>query len=87
MDRFNSYSDNVTAPAMRAQAILPSDTVTLAEIPKALYIGTGGNLNLIAVGDTAIVAFRNIQPGTILPVRVAKVMQTGTTAADIVALS
>ena len=87
MDRFSDYADNVTAPAMRAAGVAPSDSAVLADIPKALYIGTAGHLSVILVGDSVAVTFRNVAAGTILPVRAQKVMLTGTTAADIVALS
>lgn len=88
-DNFAAYADDVGSPARRAVAVAPSDTVDLGDIPKALYVGTAGNITMVGVaapaGATGIV-WKNVPAGTILPFRPRRVMATGTTAADIVAL-
>ena len=56
-------------------------------MPKALYVGTGGDIVLRGVGFTSDVTFRNVASGQILDVRASHVRATGTTAADIVALA
>jgi hypothetical protein len=53
---------------------------------KGLYVGGAGNLNLLLAGDTAPVVFVGVAAGTVLPVRVAKVMATNTTATNLVGL-
>ncbi len=50
-----------------------------------LYVGTGGNLRVLTVGNSDI-TFSNIQSGQFVPVHVLKVYATGTTATDIIAL-
>ena len=85
-DNFSQTLDSVSAPATRAAAVVPHDTNPLADIPKALYVGTGGNLTLRGVGGGADALFKNLPDGTVLPVRAHYVRATGTTAADIVAL-
>ena len=87
MDPSSKFFTTSTSPALRAAAVALSDSAVLADIPKALYIGTAGHLSVILAGDSVAVTFRNVAAGTILPVRAQKVMLTGTTAADIVALS
>ena len=83
-DQFANAADTVTAPATRVAPVVPSDTVALTDIPKALYVGTGGALAIEAArGGSA--SFR-VGDGTVLPVRARLVKATGTTAADIVAL-
>ena len=45
-DSFSSTADAVSAPARRALAVSPHDSNPLTDIPKALYVGTGGDINL-----------------------------------------
>jgi hypothetical protein len=85
-DPFAGAVDSVIAPATKAVAVVPHDSDALGDIPKALFIGTGGHLVLRGAGGGADVTFRNIADGTVLPVRAQFVRATGTTAADNVAL-
>ena len=85
-DQFASLNDQVNAPARRAVAVVPHDANPLADIPKALFVGTGGNIAAQGVGGGADVLFRNVADGAILPFRAQYVRAAGTTAADIVAL-
>lgn len=56
------------------------DTVT-----RAIYVGTGGNITLQSkAGDK--VTINNVQDGSILPIRVYKVIDSDTTATDIIGL-
>jgi hypothetical protein len=85
-DNFSSYADTVTAPSTKAAAVFPHDANPLADIPKALFIGTGGNLVLRGSGGGADVTFKNLPSGSTLAFRAEFVRAAGTTAADIVAL-
>lgn len=85
-DAFAGSLDSVSAPATRAGAVVPHDTNPLPDIPKALFVGTGGHVTLRGSGGGGDVVFRNLADGTILPVRALFVRAAGTTAADIVAL-
>jgi hypothetical protein len=85
-DAFSNSADAVSAPATRAVAVVPHDSNPLADVPKALFVGTGGNVTARGVGGGADVLFRNVQPGSVLPLRAQYVRATGTSAADIVAL-
>ena len=86
MDEFQYSSDSVTHPARSVRPITPNDAVALSDLPKALFIGTGGNISLRGADDASPVLFVNLPNGSILPVRTAQVYQTGTTASDIVGL-
>lgn len=86
MDRFQHLGDSVSDPARKAAPLTPSATQTLSEVPKAIYVGTGGHVRLKCIDDVAPVLFRNVISGTILPVRAEQVTVEGTTAADLVAL-
>lgn len=85
-DGFSSHADSVGAPATRAAAVTPDDVAPLAEVPKALFVGTGGSLVARGAGGGGDIMFKNVPDGTVLPFRAAFVRATGTSAADIVAL-
>lgn len=72
-------------PAEFATAVTPSDSTDLTQVARALYIGTGGNVN-VDTPDGATILFSNVQTGSILPVRVKRVRVASTTASNIVAL-
>lgn len=77
-------------------AYIPNDFQTCAQqihhIPTAIFIGTGGNLAIIGGNSTSLnpsttpAIFKNIPSGTLLPIGATKIMNTGTTASDIVVL-
>jgi len=84
-DQFSGHGDAVSAPATRGVAVVPHDVNALADVPKALFIGTGGTLVLRGSG-VVDVTFKNVPDGSVLPFRALYVRATGTSAADIVAL-
>ncbi|MBI1402404.1 MAG: hypothetical protein GC147_04240 [Porphyrobacter sp.] len=86
MDPFKNGVDSLIAPAKGAFEITPSDSDSLPIAAKAVYVGTGGDLVLRAVGDDVDVRLANVGNGAILPIRVAAIRLTGTTASDIVGL-
>ena len=87
-------------PARLAYAVTPSDTQDLPNsaganptpsYAKALYVGATGNLAVIMAGDSSNsgqgtpVTFLNVPVGW-CPIQVRRVMNTNTTASDIIAL-
>lgn len=85
-DPFSGTLDSVSSPSTRAVAVVPHDVNPLADVPKALFVGTGGTIVLRGAGGGADVAFKNLPSGSVLPLRALFVRATGTSAADIVAL-
>lgn len=81
----SDYSDSVSAPATRALVVVPHD-VNAIPVPKALFVGVGGDLVARGANDSADVTFKNLGAGSVLPFRARYVRATGTTAAAIVAL-
>lgn len=71
-------------PAVGAFAVTPSDSTVIAA--RALYVGVSGDVAVICKGGSAAVTFVG-HPVGYMPVEVTKVMSTGTTATDIVALT
>lgn len=84
VDRFQAARPGLSSPADRFAAIIPNDGADVAEMPRALFIGGGGNL--VVQGRDGVSATFIVGAGQILPIRAARVMATGTTASDIVGL-
>lgn len=85
-DPFQSFTDSPIGPARTAIAVVPSDNTALPRLPKALYIGGGGDVTLRCVDSAADVVLSAVPAGSVLPVRAQFVRATGTTATAIVAL-
>lgn len=87
----DTFDTNVGAttpvgPATRCFAVSPSDSTDIAFTARALYVGVSGDIAIRTPGSSTTVTLRNAVAGTILPVSVARVMATGTTASGLVAL-
>jgi hypothetical protein len=86
-DPFDSVTDNLISPARNAFPVSPSDGGNLTSATKAIYVGSGGDLNVRLIDAEADVTFANVSSGTVLAIRVSAVRATGTTAADLVGLA
>ena len=86
-DPFQGTTDSLEAPARNAFAITPNDATPVALLPKAIFVGTGGQLTLSAVDAVGDVTLKNVGAGQIIDLRVSHVRATGTTAADLVGLA
>ena len=82
-DRFSANAASLSGPASHVFPVTPSDATDLTEAVRALYIGSGGTVSLRTVSG-ATATFLSVAAGSILPVRADRVLQTGTTATDIV---
>lgn len=69
----------------------PSDTETLQQKldtsnrSSCLYVGVGGNVRILTIGGDDV-TFYGVLGGSFIPVDVAKVFATGTTASSIIAV-
>ena len=85
MDTFTSYSQNLNSPIRSGAPITPNYGSDLPVMPRAIYVGIGGDLAVIlADGDSVTLAA--VPGGIILPVRARRVRQSGTSASALVAL-
>src|ERR1700680_3881043 len=84
-------------PAYEAVAITTSDSVDLAWVPTAVWVGGAGALSVVMVKDwflgmtgaqaIAVAAtFTGVAAGSWMPLRVARIMATATTATSITAV-
>lgn len=67
----------VGQPASHAFAITPHATNELSYVTRALYIGGAGNVD-VAMEGGQLVSFAAVPVGSILPIRVKRVIDTST---------
>ncbi len=84
-DRFSSHAPSLTGPASSGFAVTPNDDADLGEATRALFVGTGGMLTVTMVSG-AILTFDAVADSALLPLRVSRIHQTGTTAGNIIGL-
>jgi len=79
-------SSRRTAPAGNATELdaLFSNTVDLPVPTRGLYVGVTGNIKVIMEGGQTV-TFENV-PVCVIPLRVSRIFDTGTTASKIVGL-
>ncbi len=86
-----SVASDLARPGEAGRAVTPSDSADLTHPLKRLatrgiYIGTTGDLKIIHFRDDTAVTYVGVLAGTLFPFRVKKVLATGTTASNIVAV-
>ncbi len=86
-DNFDSALDSLVAPARNCFPIVPNDTANLPSLPKAIYVGSGGNVALRAVDSSQDAILFNLASASIIDVRAMIVRTTGTTASNLVGLA
>ncbi len=75
------------SPADNSYAVTPHDTNEVwAYLPRAIYVGGAGDINMMLEGDEQPTLFVSVPAGAILPLKARVIMATGTTATSIVAL-
>jgi len=85
-DRFENVN-GLADPARMAFAVTPHATNEIDPLPKAIYVGTGGDIVGRAAGSSADVTFKNLASGQTLDVRLQYVRASGTTATNLVGLA
>ena len=84
-DSFRRHSRSLTAPPEHGAAVTPDDGRDLAAVTRALYVGGAGDL-AVWMADGTLLAFGAVPAGTLLPIRVVRVLATGTSATRVVGL-
>lgn len=85
-DQFSETVNSISAPASASVPIQPSDTDALGAIPRAIFVGSGGDITMRGKNDDGDRLWRNVPSGALIPFRAALVRASGTTAADMLAL-
>lgn len=85
-DPFQHHAPSLTSPATHAEPIVPNDSQSLAIATRAVYVGGGGDMRVrMLSGET--VTFTGLQAGQFYPLRIVRVLATGTTATGLMGLS
>jgi hypothetical protein len=84
-DPYAQRSTEISSQARGAAAITPSDTVDLPVYAKALMVTAAGTVSVLPIaeyvqGNTTAVALGNLPVGYIIPIQVARVFASGTSA-------
>lgn len=83
-DKFDRYAnEEIDSPASHAFAITKSDETIFDQPTRALWVGGAGDVAVRMMGGETV-TFASVPAGTLLPVRVDKVLSTGTSASAIV---
>lgn len=77
-------------PGVIAEEVTPNDSADLTVLARGIYIGGAGNLAVHMRGEEGgptVITFIGLVAGTVYPIAAQRVMSTGTTATNIVALA
>lgn len=85
VDQQAGLSEGLSGPADNLVAITPSDSTDLANVSRAIYVGGAGNIVVTPAGGGSNVTL-TVVAGAVLPIRVSRVLSTGTTATGLVNL-
>ncbi len=83
VDKFRNRESSLESPARRAEAVSPDNGADLPNFSRALYVGTAGDIRVTTVGGDTVTL---VGATGFLPLCVARVHATGTSAAAILAL-
>ena len=78
-DKFSEYTSGLSSPICGGFDITPDDATDLVSLTRAIILEGAGDVAVILKNGDAI-ALPVLAAGVIYPVRVARVLATGTTA-------
>lgn len=84
-DPFKNITRSYEMPSNQFFDITPNDGVDLTIVPRAIYIGSSGHLAVLDEFGNSVI-FNNLFQGTFLPIRVSRVLATGTSAALLIGM-
>lgn len=77
-DTFSNHQTGLDGPASNAEVVTPNDGSDLAAASRGLCIGGAGALKVTMLGGQTVVI--PYVPQGLLPIRVVRIWETGTTA-------
>jgi hypothetical protein len=78
-DKFSEYTSGLSSPICGGFEIIPDDASDLVSLTRAIILENGGDVTvLLKNGDT--LTLPSLTAGVIYPIRVVRVLATGTTA-------
>lgn len=85
IDRNLGDERSLSGPVENAFPISANDVTEFDSVTRALYIGQAGHVAVVMKGGQTV-TFSNVPAGSLLPIRVTRVLATGTTAGLIIGL-
>lgn len=85
-NKFERHADSPTGPSTGAFAVTPSDTVNLPFLPRFVYCGTAGVIQIVPQDNllTMVAVPYTVVAGALLMIRAVRILATGTTVTGIV---
>ena len=84
-DSFSNYASGLNSPGKSHFAITTSDSVDFTNSFRAIYVGTAGDVVIVALDGTAV-TYKNAVAGSVIPMRGKRVNATNTTASNLVGI-
>jgi hypothetical protein len=80
---------SLMSSAAHVEAVTPSDSTDLTRISKAIWVGTGGNIQVttLDMADGTSTIIPGVQNGTLLHIHAKRIWAASTTASGIVNFS
>ena len=78
-DPFHSHYSGLSSPVCGGFDIMPDDTADLNQLTRGLMVSTAGDVSVILKNGDPL-TLTGLTPGVIYPVRLVRVLATGTTA-------
>lgn len=86
IDKFARPGD-LAGPAYNAAAVTPSDSTDLQFVTRGVYVGGSGDVKVNLAGDQGSgIVFKGVPAGATLPIAVTRILATGTSATNLVAI-
>lgn len=83
VDDFATIQPSFQSPLTAGASVTPSDSTDLTDVTRAVYVGVAGDLTVVINGGNLTIS--GVTAGSLLPIRVSRILATGTTATKITA--
>ena len=82
LDIFEDHHNGLTSPIGGGFDVTPSDAADLPQVTRGVMVASTGDLAVVLKSGDAV-TLPALSPGVIYPIRIARVLATGTTATGI----
>lgn len=85
IDTHKGQQELLSSPCDNGAAITPNNNTDLTYVSRAIWVGGAGSVNVVLAGGQTVL-FTGILAGTLLPLRVTRVLASSTSATNLVAI-
>lgn len=85
IDSHAGQVENLSSPCDNAAIITPNNDTDLIYVTRAVWVGGAGTINVTLAGGQTVL-FSGIVAGTLLPLRITRVLSSSTSATDLVGI-